>query len=290
MDTPVTPMRPLTTATARDRRTWGQRWGSGSLAAITFSGFLFLYLPIFVLILFSFNSSRLGGQWEGFTLDWYTRLLSNTDLISAFGNSLRVAGVSTAVSTVLGTLAALAMERYRFRGKLLFDGILYMPIAIPDIVMAVSLLAFFSLSISFINAFFDQEIRMGLTTVTIAHIAFNISFVTITVRTALKNFDRRLEEAAADLGANEWTTFRLITLPLIAPGILAGALLAFTLSLDDYVVAFLTTGPGGMTLPIEVYSRIRRSISPEINAISTIMLLGSIALVLLSQAAQRRAR
>jgi spermidine/putrescine transport system permease protein len=265
-----------------------ERWEGVSLWGVTVAGFLFLYIPILILILFSFNASRLGGRWEGFTLQWYSALLRNEDLIQSFLNSLEVATVATVVATVIGTMTAFAMERYHFRGQTLFDGVLYMPIAIPDIVMAVSLLAFFSLTLGTLNDLFGWQLRTGLPTVMISHIAFNISFVTVTVRTGLKNFDRRLEEAAADLGADEWTTFRLITLPLIMPGILAGALLAFTLSLDDYLISFFTTGPGGTTLPIEVYSRIRRSVSPEINAISTFMLLASIGLVLLSQVVQRR--
>lgn len=262
--------------------------GRSLLWLITVLGFIFLYVPIAVLILFSFNDSRLGGQWQGFTTQWYSQLLGDKALIRAFTNSMKVASVATVVSTIIGTMAALAMERYRFRGKTLFDSVLYLPVAIPDIVMAVSLLAFFSLLLGTLNDRFALGWRMGLGTVTIAHIAFNISYVTITVRTALKNFDRRLEEAAADLGANEWQTLRLITLPIILPGVMAGALLAFTLSLDDYVVSFFTTGPGGTTLPIAVYSQIRRAISPEINAISTLMLAGSILLVLATQLLQRR--
>lgn len=284
--TPIAQSRPMSQV-ARDQRTAAQRWGNGTLWTITLAGFLFLYLPIMVLVLFSFNEARVGGQWTGFTLKWYTDLAENSDLIAAFANSLEVAAVATIISTVLGTMAALAMERFRFRGKTLVDAVLYMPVAIPDIVMAVSLLAFFSLALTSLNDLLGLNLRLGLGTVIIAHVAFSISFVCIAVRTALKNFDRRLEEAAADLGADEWTTFRLITLPLIAPGIISGALLAFTLSLDDYIISFFTTGPGGTTLPIEVYSAIRRSISPEINAISTIMLAFSIGLVLVSQLFQR---
>lgn len=287
MAAPLTRSRP-DVYVARDRRTIRQNWGAATLWTILMLGMLFLYLPILILILFSFNESRVGGQWTGFTLQWYQQLFSNRDLINAFTNSLQVASVATLVSTATGTMTALAMERYRFPGKTLFEAILYMPVAIPDIVMAVSLLAFFSLALSSLNDLLGLNIRLGLGTVIIAHVAFSISYVTITVRTALKNFDHRLEEAAADLGADEWTTFRLITFPLIFPGVLAGALLGFTLSLDDYVISFFTTGPGGTTLPIEVYSSIRRSVSPEINAISTLMLLGSIVLVVLSLALQRR--
>ena len=183
---------------------------------------------------------------------------------------------------------ALGLERFRFRGRTTLDAVLYLPIVIPDIVMAVMLLLFFSTALQLINGFFDTTWRQSLFTIIIAHVAFNISFVAVVVRTSLRGFDWRLEEAAQDLGANEWQTFWRITFPLILPGVLGGALLAFTLSLDDYVISFFTTGPGASTLPIEVFSKIRRSITPEINAISTFMLLVSIALIATSQLLQRR--
>jgi spermidine/putrescine transport system permease protein len=184
------------------------------------------------------------------------------------------------------------MERFRFPLRKTYDGILYLPVIVPDIVMGISLLAFFALTLEIINNSLslssDSALRPGLGTVIIAHVAFNISFVAIVVRTSLRDFNKALEEAAMDLGANEWTTFRRVTLPLIMPGILGGALLAFTLSLDDFVITFFTTGPGGTTLPIEVFGRIKRAISPEINAISTVMLMVSIMLVIASQVLQRR--
>lgn len=254
--------------------------------------FFFLYAPILVLVAFSFNDSRLAASWQGFTLHWYVEMFNSRAIMTAFQNSIVVAIISTAISTVLGTMTALALERYRFRFRRTYDGILYLPVIIPDIVMAVSLLAFFSLSLGWINSAFGLEgsnaLRSGLGTVIIAHVAFNISFVAIVVRTSLRNMNPALEEAAQDLGANEWITFRRITLPLIMPGILGGALLAFTLSLDDFVITFFTTGPGGTTLPIEVFGRIRRAISPEINAISTVMLMMSMLLIIISQIVQRR--
>jgi spermidine/putrescine transport system permease protein len=254
--------------------------------------FFFLYMPIVVLVAFSFNDSRLAASWQGFTFDWYVSMFNSRAIMTAFRNSLVVAVAATAISTVLGTMTALALERFRFRFRRTYDGILYLPVIIPDIVMAVSLLAFFSLTIGWINGLFGLEgasaLRSGLGTVVIAHVAFNISFVAIVVRTSLRNMSPDLEEAAQDLGANEWTTFRRITLPLIMPGILGGALLAFTLSLDDFVITFFTTGPGGTTLPIEVFGRIRRAISPEINAISTVMLMMSMLLIIISQIVQRR--
>jgi spermidine/putrescine transport system permease protein len=255
--------------------------------------FLALYLPIVILVVFSFNTARLGARWEGFTLEWYRAMFQSPSIMNAFRNSLIVATTTTVIATILGTMTALAMERYRFRGKRLYDGALYMPVVIPDIVMGISLLAWFSILLGVLNGLLglsgQSALRLGLPTVIIAHVSFAMSFVAINVRTSLREVDPAMEEAAADLGANEWTTFRRVTLPLIMPGIVSGALLAFTLSLDDFVITFFTTGPGGTTLPIEVFGRIRRAIGPEINAISTVMLLLSITLIILSQLIQRRA-
>jgi len=268
------------------------RWGKRLLWANMIFSFLFLYAPIAILVVFSFNDSRLGARWVGFTTHWYSSMLQSEAVLVALGNSLIVAFISTIIATILGTMTAMAMERFRFRFQRTYDGILYLPVIIPDIVMAISLLAFFSLLLGGVNDLLGLDsstaLRPGLTTVIIAHVAFNISFVAIVVRTSLGELDAGLEEAAQDLGANEWTTFRRVTLPLIMPGILGGALLAFTLSLDDFVITFFTTGPGGTTLPIEVFGRIRRAISPEINAISTVMLLISMLLVVVSQIVQRR--
>jgi spermidine/putrescine transport system permease protein len=182
----------------------------------------------------------------------------------------------------------MAMERYRFRGRTGVDALLYLPVVIPEIVMALSLLAFFAFAFQILENLFNISLRNGLATVIISHIAFSISFVVIVVRASLQGFDRRLEEAAQDLGANEWQTFWRITFPIILPGIIGGALLAFTISLDDFVISFFTTGPGVNLLPVEVYSQVKRSITPKINAISTLMLLVSMTLVLLSQAVQRK--
>jgi spermidine/putrescine transport system permease protein len=250
--------------------------------------YVFLYAPIVILVLFSFTKDTFGVRWTGFTLDWYVRLFEDERLIGATLNTMKVALISTVVSTVIGTLTALAMERYRFRGRTAFDGLLYMPIVIPEIVMALALLAFFAFSFDIIEAITGRQLRMSLVTVTISHIAFSISFVVVVVRASLKGFDRRLEEAAQDLGANEWQTFRRITLPLILPGVIGGALLAFTLSLDDFIISFFTTGPGTSLLPVEVYSSVKRAVTPKINAISTVMLLISMTLVGISQFIQRK--
>lgn len=268
------------------------RWGKRLLSLNALLAFLFLYIPILVLVLFSFNDSRLGARWAGFTFKWYVSMVNNGAVLDAFWNSLVVALASTVISTFLGTMTAIALERFRFPLRKVYDGALYLPIMIPEIVMGVSLLAFFALILEWVNTGLglsgDQAWRPGLGTVVIAHVAFSISFVTIVVRTSLKDFNKSLEEAALDLGANEWITFRRITLPLIMPGILAGALLAFTLSLDDFVITFFTTGPGGTTLPIYVFGLIRRAISPEINAVSTVMLVMSMLLIIVSQLLQRR--
>lgn len=263
-------------------------WSGLSLTAFAVITYVFLYAPIAILVIFSFTSDQFGVRWTGFTLDWYVRLFNNERLMGAAGNTLYVALASTVVSTVIGTTLALAMERYRFRGRGAMDGLLYLPIVIPEIVMAVALLAFSALAFDLVRALTGESLRRNLTTVIIAHIAFSISFVTVVVRTSLKNFDRRLEEAAADLGADSWRVFWRITFPLILPGIIGGALLAFTLSLDDFIISLFLSGPGTSLLPVEVYNKVRRAVTPEINAISTLMLILSMGLVALSQLLQRR--
>jgi spermidine/putrescine transport system permease protein len=240
--------------------------------------FLFLYVPIFVLIIYSFNANRVVGVWQGFSLNWYQELFRDRAIGQAFRNSMWVAGWSTLISTILGTMAALVLERYRFRGRLVFDAALYLPIIIPDIVMALSTLLFFVM----------VAIPLSRYTILIAHVAFNISFVAVVVRARLADMDSSLEEAAADLGASEWQTFRRVTFPLLMPGIVAAALLAFTLSLDDFVITFFVSGPGSTTLPVRVYSMIKFGVTPEVNAISTLMLVGSTILVIISLVIQRR--
>lgn len=252
----------------------GLRWAAGIYVTLIF---LFLYLPIGVLVLFSFNRSRLNAVWTGFTLDWYRSLWSDYAIWSATTNSLIVGFASAAISTVIGTMAAFALHRYHFRGKAAFESLLQLPIVIPEIVMGVSLLAFFVL----IN------MPLGIHTVTIAHVAFNISFVTVIVRARLFAFDTTLEEAAMDLGANRLQTFFRVTLPLIAPGVVAGFLIALTLSLDDFIIAFFTAGVGSTTLPMQVYSMMRFGVTPKVNALSTIILAVVIAIGVVGQFALR---
>ncbi|WP_031458932.1 ABC transporter permease [Chloroflexus sp. MS-G] len=263
-------------------------WSGLALTVFSILIYLFLYAPIVILVIFSFTRDEFGVRWTGFTLDWYIRLFNNPRMMGAAWNTLVVASVSTVVSTIIGTLLAMAMERYRFRGRGAMEGLIYLPIVVPEIVMAVALLAFSAIAFDVIKLVTGETLRRNLATVTIGHIAFSISFVVVVVRTSLKNFDRRLEEAAADLGADSWNIFWRITFPLILPGIIGGALLAFTLSLDDFIISLFLSGPGTSLLPVEVYNRVRRAVTPEINAISTLMLLLSMVLVALSQLLQRR--
>jgi len=248
------------------------------LRLIAWVVYIYIYAPILILIIFSFNTQIINVRWEGFTLDWYRVLFRNAEVMLATRNTLMIAIVSTITATVIGTLAALALQRYRFRGYTISESILYIPVIIPEVVMGISLLAFFS----------QVGIRLGLNTIMLAHIAFSIPFVTLVVRARLHGFDRAIEEAAMDLGANELVTFWRVTLPTIIPGVLSGALLAFTLSLDDYVITYFTAGPGSTTLPLRIFSMVRFAVTPEVNALSTLWVLTVFVLLLIGQIAQRR--
>ena len=259
-------------------------WLLGANAALVFG---FLYAPVLILIIFSFNASRSVALFAGFSTEWYLTLAQNELLLDAARNSLLVGLITTIVATVIGTLTALAMERYRFKLRTTFDANLYLPIVIPEIVMGISLLLYFNQALfPFLQNTFGLKATTGLHTITIAHIAFDIPFVYVIVRARLADFDRTLEEAAADLGADEWQTFKHVTLPLLMPGIIGGALMAFTLSLDDYLITAFTKGIREQTMPIYIYGLVRKGVTPEINALSTVLLLGSIGLVGLSLAAQ----
>jgi spermidine/putrescine transport system permease protein len=244
------------------------RW----LIGVTLAVYAFLHLPLLVLVAFSFNDSKFSASWVGFTLDWYYRLLVRPDIMRGLKASLIVGGVSTVVSALLGTLVALALARHRFRGRTALEGFLYVPIVTPEIVVGISLLILFAL----------VKIPLGLTTIIIAHVAFCLSFVVIVVLARLEGMDQNLEEAAMILGADEITTFWKVTVPQLWPGILAGALLAFTMSFDDFVITSFVSGSGSSTLPIVVYGMVRRNIEPSINAISTIILLVTTALIYLA--------
>ncbi len=240
--------------------------------------YLYLYLPVLLLILFSFNTSKYSVRMEGLTLKWYGDLFRDHAIWMATRNTLIVALTSTAVSTLIGTAAALALHRHRFRGKAFAETTLYIPVIIPEVVMGIALLAFFS----------QAGLALGLPTIIIAHIAFSIPFVALTVRARLQGLDRSIEEAAMDLGANELVTFRRITLPMILPGVLAGALLAFTLSLDDYIITLFTSGPGSTTLPLRVFSMLRQAVTPKVNALSSLWILLVFLLLFVSQLLRSR--
>ena len=257
-----------------------RRLGHFALSAVTAFTFAFLYVPIVVLIVFSFNSARTGAVWQGFTLGWYQRLISNDALMASAARSLVIAATSTIGSVLIGTLTALAMERQHFRGKTLLDDLLYMRVIITVIVAGVSLLLFFAAT----------RMERGFITLLAAHIAFSMPFVYLTVRARLADFDRSVEEAAQDLGADELKTFWYVTLPLLMPGIVSGALLAFTLSIDDFIISFFVTGKGWNTLPIYIWSQLKQGVTPEINAISAMLLLFSVSIIVLSLVMQRRQR
>jgi len=240
---------------------------------------LFLYLPLATLIVFSFNDSKRTILWKGFTLDWYAKLFADTDLLAAFGNSLTIALLSTLISTVLGTLTALLLWRFRFPGKPLFEGALALPIVVPEICLGVAFLVFFNTVLRWPS---ELPWPLNLGAITIAHVSFSFSFVALVVRARLASFDRNLEDAARDLGAGEWAIVRDIVLPHLRPGLIAGALLAFTLSLDDFVITFFTSGPDTVTFPVKVYAMVRFSVTPEVNAASTLLIVLTVGLTALA--------
>jgi spermidine/putrescine transport system permease protein len=231
--------------------------------------YVFLYAPILMLVFFSFNSSRSTQVWTGFSTEWYGELISDQSILDAFRISMIVGVTATTIATVIGTLTALALTRHRFRGKTFADSAIYAATVMPEIVVGVSLLVFFVAA----------GLQLGITTIIIAHVAFCISFVTIVVRARLSGMDRSIEEAAQDLGANPIETFLRVTLPLILPGVMAGALLAFTLSFDDFVITFFVAGVGSSTLPLQIYSMIKFGVSPVINALSTVVLVATMVLI-----------
>ena len=231
--------------------------------------FLLLYLPILFVIVFSFNTSKMNIVWEGFTLKWYGSFFQNRSLMSALENTLVVSITSTVISTIIGTLGAVGLNKFNFKGKQLIDKLLYIPIVIPEIVLGVALLSIFSI----------LNMSLGLTTIILAHITFSIPFVVITVRARISGIDKSLEEAAMDLGANRFKTFMYVTLPLLLPGVLSGAMLAFSLSLDDVVISFFTCGPGSTTLPIYIMSIVKTGVTPEVNALSTVIMLVIIVII-----------
>jgi spermidine/putrescine transport system permease protein len=261
------------------------RMPSALLGSASILVYAFLYAPVAVLVLFSFNKARTGGRWTGFTTSWYGALADNDNLKLATWNSLYIAAIATVTAVVLGTMISLVIDRQRFRGRAAAQQVVYLPIVAPEIVTGVSLLAFFSLVLKGLNSALGRTaadaFRFGRPTIIIAHVAFCTAFVALVVRASLRNLDPAIEEAAQDLGASPWVTFWRVTLPSIFPGVLGGALLSFTLSLDNFVITFFVTGPGAATLPLEVFSQLRRTISPEVNAVST-LIFGASTVVLVS--------
>ncbi len=235
------------------------RW----LTGYAWAAYGFLYLPVLILMLLSFNASRTSAVWKGFTLDWYLKLLSNEMLWEAVRNSLIIALATALLSTIIGTMTAVALHRNRIPGRMLVEGLLYLPLVLPDIVLGVGALVLFT----------ALGIRLGLGTILAAHVGTSISYVVLVLRARLADMDQNLEDAARDLGATPWQTVRHVTLPLLAPAILAGGLLAFTLSLDDFILSFFTAGPGATTLPLRIYGMVKTGLTPEVNALSTVLLL-----------------
>jgi spermidine/putrescine transport system permease protein len=240
---------------------------------------VFLYAPLITLMAFSFNDSKRNIVWQGFTLKYYEKALNNAGLVEAFGNSLTIAAVSTVLSLILGALAALALWRFRFPGKPVVDGAMALPIVVPEICMGVAMLVFFARVMPWPQ---DLPWPFNLGAIIIAHVSFCFPFVAVVVRARMASFNREMEEAARDLGAGEWRMIRDVIIPHMAPSLVAGALLAFTLSLDDFVITFFTSGPDTVTFPVKVYSMVRFSVTPEVNAASTILIVMTVILTALA--------
>ncbi|MBU1425874.1 MAG: ABC transporter permease [Gammaproteobacteria bacterium] len=234
------------------------------------AAYVFLYLPLTIVVAYSFNDSRLNAEWVGFTWHWYRELFQDQDMLNAAGNSLLIATLSSLSATLFGTMAGLAIHRYNFK---LLNFLVLAPVAMPEILLGVSLLLFF---IQVLN------LTLGMLSIVLAHITFSIGFVAVIVRAQLTSIDESLFEAARDLGATPWKTFRYVTLPLILPAVIAGGLMAFTLSIDDFVVTFFTAGVGVQTLPLRIYSMIKIAVTPEVNAVSTLLMLLTLGMIVLA--------
>lgn len=240
--------------------------------------FIFLFAPIFVLVLYSFNESKMNIVFTGFTFKWYGELFKNTDLLEAFLNTIIIAFVSTVTSTIIGTISAIGLYKYNFKFKGFINGLIYIPIVIPEIVLGISLLSIYTIT----------NLELGMTSLIISHIAFSIPFVITSVRSSLNLLPKEYEEAAYDLGASKYHVLTKIILPLIRPGVVSGATLALTLSLDDVVISYFTAGPGSNTLPLKIYSMIKTGITPDVNALSTLLLLVTIIILTTSSIIQSK--
>lgn len=259
-----------------------RRWPLRVMVGLTL---VFLYLPLITLMVFSFNTSRRNVVWQGFTTDWYAKAFSNESLLQAFVNSLTIAFFCTILSVILGALAAVMLWRFRFPGKTLVEGGMALPIVVPEICLGVAMLVFFARVMPWPMGL-PWPLNLGA--ITIAHVAFAFPFVATVVRARLASFNRELEEAAKDLGASEWRTFWDVLVPHMQPGLIAGALLAFTLSLDDFVITFFTAGPDTITFPVKVYSMLRFSVTPEVNAASTVLIVVTVILTAIGLQMQNR--
>jgi spermidine/putrescine transport system permease protein len=249
--------------------------------------FFFLYAPLVALIAFSFNNSRLNIVWRGFTLNYYAKLFDDRDLMMAFGNSLTIAFAATLISLVIGTLGAILMWRYRFTGKTVLEGVFTLPLVVPEICMGVAMLLFFTRVLPWPN---NLVWPLNLGSLIIAHASFCFPFVLLVVRARLASFNKEQEEAARDLGANDWQAFRDVLVPHMRPALISGGLLAFILSLDDFVITFFTSGPDTVTFPVKVYSMLRFSVTPEVNAASAVLILLTIVLMTLMTVMQRKSK
>ncbi len=241
-------------------------------------GYLFLYLPIFNVILYSFNENQSNIAFSGFSLKWYAELFQGASILDSFWLSVRLALITAFISVVIGTLATIGLFRYEFKLKKLINNLLYIPIVIPELVIGLASLATFS----------KMGLSIGFTTLVIAHVTFCVPFVIITLRARIANFDTSIEEAAMDLGANQWRTLKRVTIPMLTPGIIAGAFLSITLSIDDVIISYFVSGAGQITFPVEVYGMVRGKITTDVYALSTLMIIGVVGFYLISQFVMRK--
>lgn len=253
-------------------------WRRHALSGYSFLMLVFLYLPIAILMLYSFNDSRINAVWSGFTWKWYLSLFENRQVMEALANSLSIGIISSVLATILGTVASLAIRHYSVRWRTLVNGLIYLPIVIPEIMMGLALLVLFS----------QMHFELGKATLIMAHVTFSMPYVMVIISARLAEMGKELEEASQDLGATPWGTLRHVTLPLIMPGIVAGFLMSFTLSLDDFIISFFVAGPDSTTLPLYIYGLVKRGVSPEVNALSTLLIVCTVLLVVIAELFRRK--
>ncbi|MDF2681152.1 MAG: transporter permease [Brevibacillus sp.] len=253
-------------------------WRRHTLSGYSWLMLVFLYLPIAILMLYSFNDSRINAVWSGFTWKWYLSLFENRQVMQALTNSLTIGIISSVLATVLGTAASLAIKHYSLRWRTIVNGLIYLPIVIPEIMMGLALLVLFS----------QIHMELGKATLIMAHVTFSMPYVMVIISARLADMGAELEEAAQDLGATPWGTLRHVTLPLIMPGIVAGFLMSFTLSLDDFIISFFVAGPNSTTLPLYIYGLVKRGVSPEVNALSTLLIMCTVLLVIVAELFRRK--